>query len=237
MSQNHPYFEYIYQWAGFMRYLPFSYKATRNQPDALVPVKCQTQYTRFASVSSLVVCLFIVSTYFEAFFGSTTRFEFLFIIGINSVFNSMLITQVYILLPTTRQDYIYVMNAALNLRFNHCLTSPPPYKIMCVLLTLCSTLYWYSFMYLPLIFAASVYIPGIFGTLNYWISSIVISFKFEAVVATLLIHTLRLSIFIIIFSIALAQGVSNLVVVMHWICMYYYTTVQCLEKMLRRQQW
>jgi len=221
---------FMYGWTRYMRYVPVKYVISNSDPDSVVAID-SVGSTCFGIGSAMVLGPFIAYWYYEAFFGETSTFESLLLVGCNGIFNIMLMSQVWFLLPSTRISGTNVMNAALQAWHRNSKDPPLSYEIICFILSWCSVLY--PVLYLPIIFVVSWIFPSVLRSLNLGIDLIVSGINPNPDLLALFTCFFRLVIYAPIAT-ALGHGLVNCFAILHWILTYFYITAQNLEAMSSR---
>jgi len=219
----------MYSFSSCMGYIPFKYVLSRDKADLVVPADNPKTFTRYARFSSVIVATLVVYWYYEAAFGKPTKFELLFLLGCNCIFCMILASQVFFLRTSTRLRGITVMNAVLDI--SHWINAVPSraYEITSLLLTVCNI--FYPFVYFPWNALVAAYLPGTFRGVHLGIDFVIAHIGFtNPETAALTNISLRCVVYAIL-SVGLAQGVTNLAILLKWLYSIQYTIFKFLEYM------
>jgi len=207
-----------------MRYAPLEYRVSRGKPDSVVPVKNDKVYKVFGIISSLVVTGFIIYAYWEAFFGEVTEFEFLFVLGTNSIFAIMNLMQWFSVLPASRNEAVLIMNNFLEMQ--HAMVQEPrkEYELTC--LTLLTSSLFFPVFYFPIFHYTPGQLPGMFRSLHLGIGNLVQLCRFPEPTAST--YIIRRIVFAVIAT-AFGHAVVNLSIVLSWILASFFNAIGHLE--------
>jgi len=219
----------MYGFSSYMGYIPFKYRLLPAHPDLVVPADNPKTFTRYARISSVIVSALVVYWYYEAAFGKPTKFELLFLLGCNCIFCMILASQVFFLRTSTRLRGITVMNAVLDI--SHWIKAAPSqaYEITSLLLTVCNI--FYPFIYFPWITLVAAYLPGTFRGVNLGIDLAIAHIGVTNPETAALTNISLCCVIYAILSVGLAQGVTNLTILLKWLYTIQYTIFKFLEYM------
>jgi len=173
-----------------------------------------------------ILSIFISYIYMEAFFGRATKFEMLFVIGINSAFVLMNASQWFLTIDTKCRAGEYIMNHIFKLQFKYLHGTHFIYEVFCLCLATAGVLY--PFLYLPCLYGVSWFMPGMMTNLlqgiDYMGNNPLPLMAYETPSAS----TIKFFVFLII-SMALGHGVVNLAITAHWLYTYHFTVLLYLK--------
>jgi len=224
------YIRCMYAWAGIMCCVPVKYKFRHGLPDILVPDNRPRIYQSFGLFSTFTVGSSILYWYHEAFFGQTTWVEKMFLIGLNSIFNIMHVSQWQILLSGRRRRGLNVTNSALATAFQNSKSFPVSFEVVCVLACCMSLIY--PIIFFPCVLMVAFYLPGAFHHLHQGIDllvrGIISSSEFNPLYGMVARYVLYAAI-----SVGLGHSVVSCAICGHWIFTYLFATRQRIDDMLR----
>jgi len=221
----------IYGFGGFFNFSYFNYEFHLDAADCLSLKPNQAVPTRIAIPLAIILSAFILQQYFAAAFLETTRFEKLFALGLNSAYLVMNAAQWFLLFKEKRSLGVCIINQLFAIQFAYIPAATPTYEICSFVIGFLGV--GYPFLYIPLVYTISWYMPGLFNLYMAVIYGIVNFLMPEHGTDTELTVMASKFIVISILSVSMAHGVINMAIVWQWIFAYQYTAVQYI-KILQR---
>jgi len=226
------YTEVMYNWATFMHYVPVKYEVEKKFAGCITVAENRKKMRFLFGVWSFVsMVALVVYLYAVCIFGSFVPFERLYILGSNLVFTAMSACQLCMLFVCNSRDGISLVNAMLHCDYPTVRKAPWSYEITCIAISVTAVVY--PFLYYPSIIISVTFLPEVFTRFNFELDNmgrmIAVLFGNKSL-ANIVVIFLRYATYFHLAT-SLGHAVVNAMIILHWVCTYFFTTITILERL------